>query len=103
MKPTSSSLNDGTTPPESIVEVWHTVKQRKQADAWLKLEHRLGVFKPIGDTLYQVILEDSQPVALLVWSASSWHLKDRDQWIGWDARLRVQRLKLVVNNVRFLI
>ena len=31
------------------------------------------------------------------------HLNDRDAWIGWDPLTRAQRLKLIVNQARFLI
>ncbi len=38
-----------------------------------------------------------------MWCASALHLKDRDGWIGWDPLTRAQRLKLIVNQARFLI
>ena len=34
---------------------------------------------------------------------ASYRLKDRDEWIGWDGAQRHARLKLVVQNRRFLI
>ena len=42
-------------------------------------------------------------VGLLLWCAPPLHLKDRDAWIGWDPLTRAQRLKLIVNQARFLI
>ena len=36
-------------------------------------------------------------------SAAARHLKDRDQWIGWDARQRRHQRHLIVNHSRFLI
>ena len=42
-------------------------------------------------------------VALLSFSASAWKCTARDHWIGWDFRLQYGRLKLIVNNSRFLI
>jgi len=53
--------------------------------------------------LCQFVLEDGQPVGLLVWCAAAWHLKDRDERIGWDAVTRSQRLKLVMQLRRFLV
>ena len=38
-----------------------------------------------------------------MWCAAAWHLKDRDERIGWDAVTRSQRLKLVVQLRRFLM
>ena len=42
-------------------------------------------------------------MALLVWGASAKRLKGREAWIGWDARTRASRLKLVVNQHRFAV
>jgi len=39
----------------------------------------------------------------LLWCSAALRLKDRDTWIGWDTHRRSQRLKLVVNNARFLV
>jgi hypothetical protein len=71
----------------------------------LEREHGLGAGAPAGNQLWQVVcrLEDQQPVALVLWAASALHLKDRDEWIGWDKRLRSSRLGLIVNNSRLLI
>ena len=42
-------------------------------------------------------------VALLSFSASALKCAARDRWIGWDLRHQYDRLKLIVNNSRFLI
>lgn len=39
----------------------------------------------------------------LSFSASAWHLKSRDRWIGWSDGARREHLPLVVCNSRFLI
>jgi hypothetical protein len=44
-----------------------------------------------------------QPVALLVWGPACYALKDRDRWISWSVNQRLERLKLVVQNRRFLL
>lgn len=38
-----------------------------------------------------------------MWCAAAWHLKDRDEVVGWDAVTRSERLKLVVQLRRFLV
>jgi hypothetical protein len=48
-------------------------------------------------------MENGKLVAVLVWCAAAWHLKARDQTVGWDAVTRSQRLKLVVQLRRFLV
>jgi hypothetical protein len=103
MKPTCSA----TPPPDAhgslIVRVLTDLTERQRFDALLEAEHFLGPRFPAGDRLYQVAEQDGQWVGLLLWCAPALHLKDRDAWIGWDPLTRAQRLKLIVNNARFLI
>lgn len=72
-------------------------------DGLLADHHYLGAGRPVGDYLRQVVERDGQPVALLVWGPACYALKDRDRWIGWSASQRIERLKLVVQNRRFLL
>ena len=72
-------------------------------DAQLTAHHYLGAGQPVGDYLRQFVQRDGVPVALLVWGPSCYALKDRDRWIGWSAPQRVTRLKLIVQNRRFLV
>lgn len=68
--------------------------------------HYLGYKHPIGAALKYFIMSGApQPQILgcLLFSASVWHLADRDLWIGWDRKDREKRLNLVINNNRFLI
>ena len=72
-------------------------------DQLLHHQHFLGSRAPSGDHLRQVLSRDGRWVALLMWCASALALKDRDDFIGWDPLTRAQRLKLIVNNARFLV
>ena len=72
-------------------------------DEQLRDHHYLGAGRPVGDYLRQIAEIDGQPCALLVWGPSCYALKDRDLWIGWSALQRVERLKLIVQNRRFLL
>ena len=72
-------------------------------DAQLRDQHYLGAGRPVGDYLRQLVRVRGQPAALLVWGPACYALKDRDRWIGWSATARVERLKLVVQNRRFLL
>lgn len=78
-----------------------------EAVAWfeglLADHHYLGAGRPVGDYLRQVVEREGQPVALLVWGPAGYALKDRDRWIAWSANQRIERLKLVVQNRRFLL
>ena len=69
----------------------------------LQEHHYLGALPKISETLWYVAAWRDEWVALLSFSASALKCAARDRWIGWDCRLQYGRLKLVVNNSRFLI
>jgi len=72
-------------------------------DGLLADHHYLGAGNAVGDYLRQVIEIKAEPMALLVWGPACYSLKDRDHWISWSATQRVERLKLIVQNRRFLV
>lgn len=57
----------------------------------------------VGEQLRYVAEVDGRWVALLSWSAAANHLRDREEWLGWNISQRRRRLALVANNARFLI
>ncbi|MGA7874569.1 MAG: Druantia anti-phage system protein DruA, partial [Desulfoferrobacter sp.] len=65
--------------------------------------HYLGCVPKISETLWYVAVWRDQWVALVGFSAAAWKCAARDVWIGWSLRHQYDRLKLVVNNNRFLI
>jgi len=73
------------------------------AHQYLEDEHFLGAGREAGDRIGQFILENGEVVAVLIWCASAWHLKGRDELIGWDPVTRAKRLKLVAQLRRFLV
>jgi hypothetical protein len=78
-------------------------KEIQWFDQQLKDHHYLGAGRAVGDYLRQVVERNGQAVALLVWGPACYALKDRDLWVSWSACQRVERLKLVVQNRRFLL
>jgi hypothetical protein len=72
-------------------------------DGLLAEKHYLGAGQAVGDYLRQVVEADGKAVALLVWGPACYALKDRDQWISWSTVQRLERLKLIVQNRRFLL
>lgn len=80
-----------------------TPDQRATFDQQLAAQHYLGAGRPVGDYLRQVVERAGQPVALLVWGPACYALKDRDRWLSWSAPQRLERLKLLVQNRRFLL
>jgi Domain of unknown function (DUF4338) len=85
------------------VKVARSAAEWRQAKRALGREHGLGAGREAGDRLCQLVKEDGKLVAVLVWCASAWHLKARDETVGWDAVTRSKRLKLVVQLRRFLV
>jgi len=77
--------------------------ERVAYDAFLDKQHYLKSGRLVGEQLRYVAECDGQWLALLSWSAGSYHLADRDDWIGWSSDQRCRRLPFVVNNSRFLI
>lgn len=78
-------------------------KEYKQFDALLDAEHYLGRTRRVGDFLRQVVEREGEWIALLAWGPACLHIKDRDKWIGWNRLQRAERLKLVVQNRRYLL
>lgn len=66
--------------------------------------HGLGYKRPFG-AHQRYFIEDGtgRRLGCLMFAASAWALAERDEWIGWSARDRAQRLNFVVANTRFLI
>lgn len=70
-------------------------------DELMSQHHYLKSARMVGEQLRYVAKYQGQWLALLGWSAASYHLKGRDGWIGWDNNQRRARLHLVANNARF--
>src|SRR3954447_2720651 len=102
--PQQTAASSGVSKVEPSIEV-RAVEPEELArfERLLKEGHYLGPAPPVGDFLRQVALCNGRWVALLVWGPAAYKLKDRERWIGWSVPQRLQRLKLVVQNRRFLL
>jgi hypothetical protein len=87
---------------EIVVRLVRSSEERLYQDL-MGQHHYLGTLPKIGETLWYVAAWHDEWVALLSFSASALKCEARDRWIGWDFRLQYGRLKLIVNNSRFLI
>lgn len=66
--------------------------------------HYMGETHSGGDTMRVVFeTEGGEWLALMVWGSAAYHLRPRDEYIGWPVSLRAARQKLVVNNRRFTV
>lgn len=78
-------------------------REQKRFDKLIETQHYLKDATLVGERLCYVAEYGWQWLALLAWSAPAYHLKDRDEWIGWTEEQRRRRLGWVANNSRFLI
>ena len=108
MKPTSSTT--GTPDPHAIklsqglhVRVLSDPEEIARFDELLRQKHYLKESVRVGDFMRQVVERDSIWVGLLVWGPAAFKLKDREKWLGWNSAMAAERLKLVVQNRRFLL
>lgn len=65
--------------------------------------HYLKNARLVGEQLRYVAEYQGQWLALLGWSAATFHLKGRDAWLGWTAQQRRTRRPFLAQNSRFLV
>jgi uncharacterized protein DUF4338 len=71
---------------------------------YMERYHGLGYKRPFGAHQRYFIVDGSgRRLGCLMFASSAWALSERDEWIGWSALERAQRLNWVVANTRFLI
>jgi hypothetical protein len=75
----------------------------KRWEEEIESHHYLHDARMVGQTLRYVAIHDGRWVGLIGMASASYHLRCRDQWIGWSEPQRRQRLLFVVQNARFLI
>lgn len=78
-------------------------KEQNRWDQLVSQHHYLKNANLVGERLCYVAEYQGQWLALLGWSAAAYHIRARDQWIGWNDNQRRARLPLVANNARFCL
>lgn len=79
------------------------LQERETWDALMAKHHYLGFNGIVGETLPYVAELDGKWVVLVGSGSAVFKCSSRDRWIGWNQHLQWSRLKLIANNVRFLI
>src|SRR6266480_4155485 len=102
MKSQSGSVSSESSDGTIVVRV-PSQEETKWLDGMSAYHHYLVAGRPVGDYLRQVVEIDAKPSALLVWGPACYALKVRDLWISWSVPQRLERLKLIVQNRRFLV
>jgi hypothetical protein len=85
-----------------IVRPVHPYEEHRYQEL-MRDHHYLGYLPKISETIQYVAQWGDEWLALLSFSASALKCAARDEWIGWNFRHQYDRLKLIVNNSRFLI
>ena len=66
--------------------------------------HYLGYTRPVGEHLkYLVYDKQKRLLAALIFSSAPYYIGVRDQYVGWNPKVREKNLHLITNNTRFLI
>jgi Druantia protein DruA len=74
-----------------------------RCDEIIVKHHYLHNVTLVGEHLRYAFVYKGQWLAVATWSSACFHLKDRDQFIGWSAEQRVRRRPLLANNSRLLV
>jgi hypothetical protein len=69
----------------------------------LQQHHYLGYTQPVGEHLKYLVYAQGRPIACVAWSSAPRHLGSRDRYIGWDKQARLQNVRLLAYNTRFLV
>ena len=81
----------------------HTEDEQRKWRTYIDQYHMLGYQKAFGSRLRYFIRSGERELGCLQFSASSWALEARDNWIGWSIQDKKERLHLIINNSRYLI
>ena len=66
--------------------------------------HYLGFGGTVGENMKYMILDNQRrPLACLLFGSAAWSCAARDEYLGWDRDTRINHLRLLTNNTRFLI
>ena len=75
----------------------------QHCDQILVEHHYLHHAQLVGEHLRYAVTWKGQWLAVAAWCGAAFHLKARDEFIGWTEEQRRQRLPLVVNNARLCV
>jgi len=69
----------------------------------MQQHHYLGYTQPVGEHLKYMVYAGGRPIACMAWSSAPRHLGSRDRFIGWGSEARLENIRLLAYNTRFLI
>jgi hypothetical protein len=101
-------MNKAKFNEQDVLDQVTVIRIESQADIdrfneLIRQEHYLKNSRVAGKVIRHVGVYNGEWMALMCWSASAYHLKARDEWIGWTDDQRRRRLGLIAANSRFLL
>lgn len=78
-------------------------KDRARCDELIREHHYLHDATLVGEQLRYAATYKGRWLAVATWSGASFHIKDRDEFIGWDFEQCRRRRPLLANNSRLLV
>ncbi len=78
-------------------------KDTARCDQLIVEHHYLHEATLVGEQLRYVATYKGRWLALATWSGAAFHIKDRDEFIGWDSEQCRRRRPLLANNSRLLV
>jgi len=88
---------------EIVLALLEGPKQSRGFNSLIGAYHYLGYQQPTGAQLKYLASYQGQPIGCLSFGPAAFKVAPRDEFIGWPASLRQERLPWLVNNDRFLI
>ena len=85
------------------VRLLSSPKDKARCDGLITEHHYLKDATLVGEQLRYVASYKGRWLALATWSGAAFHLKDRDEFIGWDFEQCRRRRSLLANNSRLLV
>jgi len=86
------------------LEIIRPGKRMKQWRTYMSMYHSLGDPYVHGSRIrYMIKTTVGRDLGCLLFSASSWALAHREEWIGWTMEEKKKHLHLIVNNSRFML
>jgi hypothetical protein len=103
-----SKRRDLTPDEQHVLEHGHlrrliSAEDIARCDDLIVKHHYLHDVTLVGEHLRYAFVFKGQWLAVATWSSACFHLKDRDQFIGWSTEQRSRRRALVANNSRLLV
>ena len=85
------------------VRVLSSDKDKRRCDALILEHHYLHDATLVGEQMRYVASYKGKWLAVATWSGAAFHLKDRDEFIGWNTEQCRCRRALLANNARLLV